>query len=100
MTAVPTFYRIAPGVYDSVDGRLTMYRIEGLNPPGWNIELHTDYVWRMSGHENANLHEIWITVVDGAVSMHDALAIMRQEWPQIDARLSRIESVVPTAVLR
>lgn len=64
-----TFTRIAPGVYDSADGRWTMYRIEGVNPPAWNVEA------TVGAEEESGP----CMVVDGAATMRDAVAIFAAE---------------------
>jgi hypothetical protein len=73
MKSTPKFKRCSPGVYDSEDGRFEMYRIEGVNPPAWNIDFSTEWVWE---HPDVFIEfDQGQTVVDGAATKRDAMAI-------------------------
>jgi hypothetical protein len=53
------FVRVAAGDYETKDGRFRMWRIPDVYPPAWNVEdTRTCFL-----------------IVDGAATMHDALAI-------------------------
>lgn len=87
----PKLRVVAPGVYDSEDGRITMYRIPGLKPPAWNVEWTTDYSYKMSNSEHAESEALWSNLVDGAGSMKMALDEFRAAWPETRAAIQRIE---------
>jgi hypothetical protein len=78
-STTPRFKRVSPGVYDSEDGRFEMYRIEGVNPPAWNVEYSADWVEAQVAADPE--HVTWGSfdmVVDGAASMRDAVAIFAE----------------------
>lgn len=78
MSAV-AWKRQCPGVYDSEDGRFTMYRIEGVYPAAWNVDWQTDEVERRidANPENFSYRD-FDTIVDGAASMKDARICFEQ----------------------
>lgn len=83
--AAPVWNRVGPGVYDSQDGRFTMYRIEGVQPPAWNVDWHTDEMCRMvDADPEHRTGADYGSIVDGAASMRDAVAIAAQEIAAID----------------
>lgn len=72
-TTAPTFVCVQPGYYETPDGRFTMYRLEGVHPPAWNVEEVTfDAITDTQpgdGYDGL--------VVDGARTMADAKALFR-----------------------
>ena len=85
----PKLKRVAPGIYDSDDGRITMYRLEGVHPPAWNVEWTTDYSYEMQlgDYLADDLHS---NIVDGARSMGDAKRFYEEDVAR-DAREDRAE---------
>ncbi len=83
MTA-PAFKRIAAGVYDSDDGRFNLYRIEGVNPPAWNVDIDASYAY---DHAYDWTLEHGQGIVDGAATKRDALALFAAEYDRIAAEL-------------
>jgi hypothetical protein len=91
----PKFKLVGPGVYESPDGRLTMYRIEGLRPPAWNVERHTDYLNDLvdADPENRTTDKYSGVLVDGAASKKDAEGLLRDAWPFVRRELIDSEVV-------
>jgi 2'-5' RNA ligase len=59
------FNRINLGEYETPDGRYLLYRLQGVNPPAWNVE-------------DTETFEI---IVDGARTVRDAVGLF-QQWQQ------------------
>jgi hypothetical protein len=73
-----------PGVYDSEDGRFEMYRIEGVYPPAWNVDWNPSEVERQIDRDPENVtYGSFDTIVDGARTMADAIAIFEDEAPSL-----------------
>jgi hypothetical protein len=89
----PKFKRVGPGVYDSEDGRITMYRIEGVRPPAWNVEWTTDYTYEVTGTglTTGFGDSIYANIVDGAASMKDAREMFEREWPSLRPHIATWE---------
>lgn len=73
--------RLCSGVYDSEDGRFTMYRIEGVYPPAWNVEWAVGHVAAMvdADPEHVTFSDYADCIVDGAISMRVAREIAQDE---------------------
>jgi hypothetical protein len=87
----PRFRQIGPGVYDSLDGRVTMYRVPGVDPPAWNVEWQTQYTWMLSDVEITSSDTL---LVDGAATKRDALALFADEWPRLRERAEAAEALL------
>lgn len=62
-TTAPTFHRIASGDYETRDGRFRCYREPDISPPAWTVEdIEREQ-----------------TVIDGAATKRDAIAIFT-DW--------------------
>lgn len=95
------FVCLSPGVYDSADGRVTLYRLLCSGPPGWNVEWTIDYQNRLvdlacsstaSMGACSNVFALALTlIVDGAASFRDAKALAADAWPALRERLAALE---------
>jgi ribosomal protein S18 acetylase RimI-like enzyme len=88
----PKLKLIGPGVYESEDGRITMYRIEGVRPYAWNIEWTIPYENAVIDSGFVDTHTVYANIVDGAASKKDALEIFRAGWPETHAKIVAFES--------
>jgi 2'-5' RNA ligase len=91
----PKLKRVGSGVYDSTDGRVTMYRIEGVYPPAWNVEWTIPYQNAVldalaGGYQPGDA--VSTNLVDGAATMKDAVALFERGWPQTRAHIEQFES--------
>jgi hypothetical protein len=89
----PRLHRVGPGVYDSDDGRVTLYRIEGVNPPAWNVEWTVDYQNYLVDHDlDVSRTAVALAlIVDGAGTKKTALQIFGYDWPWYADQIARIE---------
>lgn len=87
------FRRVGPGVYDSADGRVTLYRIEGCTPAAWNAEWTIDYQNRLRDLDpDATLGSVaYGNIVDGAATFRDAKALAADAWPALHAKVAALE---------
>lgn len=95
VTATPPKLRpIGPGVYDSDDGRVTLYRIEGCRPTAWNVEWTTEYQnWLAANDPDYSYGSIALSlIVDGAATKRDALALYADAWATLFEKLYDIEA--------
>lgn len=92
----PKFKTIGPGVYETGDGRITMYRIEGTRPPAWNVEWTTGYAWDVQGTPSISgmSSPLYSNIVDGAASKKDAVALFERSWPETRAAIQQFEGGV------
>lgn len=79
---VVSWKRVSAGIYDSDDGRFNLYRIEGVNPPAWNVEWSVEEVERRIEADPEHVgYGSFDLIVDGAASKRDAIAIFN-EWEE------------------
>lgn len=90
----PKFKLVSPGVYDTEDGRLTLYRLEGVSPPAWNVEWTVDYENALNQATAMPAHAV---LVDGAASKKDALELFVEHWPETRAQILGFEQAPLTA---
>jgi hypothetical protein len=88
----PKFKQIGSGVYDSADGRVTMYRVEGVRPAAWNVEWTTDYSYEATGVDHVDHSLLWSNLVDGAGSKKDAERYFKESWPETRKTIQSIET--------
>lgn len=90
------FRRVGPGVYDSADGRATLYRIEGCTPAAWNVEWTIAYENRLREIDpDYTYGSIALTnIVDGAATFRDAKALAADAWPALRAKVAALEEAV------
>lgn len=95
------FHRAGHGVYDSADGRVTLYRIEGCSPAAWNVEWTIEYGGWLRDHDPDYTHgSIALSnIVDGAGTKRDALALAAEAWPKLRARVAAIEAAERASAL-
>lgn len=83
--------RVAPGDYETVDGRYRIYQVPGLRPAAWNVEA----VWTDAERAACvDLHVVAVAselVVDGAASLRDAKQLFEVELPAYDALRLAVE---------
>lgn len=87
----PKFKMFAPGDYVTEDGRLTLYRLEGVSPPAWNVEWSGDYQYLVGDTQplDSPIHSV---IVDGAATKKDALALFADQWPETRANILKFEA--------
>lgn len=91
------FNRLAPGVYDTPDGRMTLYRIEGCTPPAWNVEWTVEYQNWLGEHVPGDYSIVTTNIVDGAATKRDAVALAQHEWTSgLSAEIATIEGAACT----
>lgn len=96
LAAVPdtlVWRRLCAGVYETLDGRVTLYRLEDVNPPAWNVEWTIDYGNAIADAVGGLAHTdpLLACIVDGAATFRDAKLLAADAWPPLRTRLSEIE---------